>query len=358
MKIVCVGYLHGAGGAEKQIILLANALSERGHEVHLIILAENKSKYDITKTVKIHDLTQAELRKKNKIFIRYCALKKQLIEIEPDISIHYWLQSAYFCAFMNKSIPGKIIYSERGDPGDVEYNGMLGLIRSIAFKRASGFVFQSEGACNYFNEKIKNKSIVIHNSVSIPDGMYLEPCKNREKKIVTVGRLHPQKNQKLLIDAFSKIADKFPEYRLDIYGEGELESKLRNQIKQLGLENRVFLRGTKQNILDYVYPASLFVLCSDYEGMPNALMEAMAIGVPCISTDCKPGGARTLIKNGINGWIVPRDDAKLLANKIEELVLTKKQNEIIKREMIKFRTEHSAKVVFDLWENFLLNLLE
>ena len=257
---------------------------------------------------------------------------------------------------MSKSITGKVIYSERGDPGDKEYSGLLGIIRKLAFERVDGFVFQSEGARNYFSEKIKNKSTVIHNSVSIPDGIFLKPCINREKKIVTVGRLHPQKNQKLLIDAFARIADDFPEYRLDIYGDGELEERLKEQIKRLGLENRVFLRGTKKNVLDYVYTASTFVLSSNYEGLPNALMEAIAIGVPCISTDCKPGGARTLIQDGINGWIVPRENVTLLAEKIQEVISGKKKNEMLEKEAIKFRKAHSSKAVFDMWEKYILNL--
>ena len=356
MKIACIGYLHGAGGAERQIIMLSNALFERGHEVHLISLVATNSNYEISEGVIVHDLSYSESFDGNKILNRYKVLKNILMEIKPDVSINYWFQSVYFCAMMNKSITGKVIYSERGDPGDEEYSGLLGIVRKLAFKRVDGFVFQSEGACNYFSKKIKNRSIVIHNSVSIPDGMFLEPCINREKKIVTVGRLHPQKNQKLLIEAFAKIAGNFPEYRLDIYGDGELEEMLKEQINSLGLEDRIFLRGTTKNILDYVYTASLFVLSSNYEGLPNALMEAIAIGVPCISTDCKPGGARTIIQNGVNGWLVPRENVTLLAEKMQEVISAETNNEMLKNEAIKFRKLHSSKTVFDMWEKYILNL--
>lgn len=159
-----------------------------------------------------------------------------------------------------------------------------------------------------------------------------------------------------MIDAFARIADDFPEYRLDIYGDGELEERLKEQIKQVGLENRVFLKGSNKNVLDYVYTASLFVLSSNYEGLPNALMEAIAIGVPCISTDCKPGGARTLIQDGINGWIVPRENVTLLSEKIQEVISKKKKDEILEKEAIKFRKAHSSKIVFDMWEKYLINL--
>lgn len=358
MKIVCVGYLHGAGGAERQIIMLANALSERGHEVHLVILVENKSKYDIADKVKIHNLTKVESKKGNKIMNRFRALKDVLNVIRPDVSLHYWLQSAYFCAMMDKSVSGKVIYSERGDPGDVEYKGFLGIVRDIAFKRIDGFVFQSEGARDYFKESVKRKSVVIHNSVSIPEDKYLKPCEIREKKIVNVGRLHPQKNQKLLIHSFSKIASDFPEYTLEIYGDGELRTELQKQIDDLGLTERVFLKGTTRSVLDYVYTASLFVLSSDYEGMPNALMEAMAIGVPCISTDCRPGGARTLICDNVNGWITPIGDVNMLSSCMGEVLLRCEKNDEIILNAMKIRESHSKKNVFDDWERFCKSLVE
>lgn len=150
MKIVCVGYLQGAGGAERQIIMLANALAERHHDVHLVVLAENKSKYSIAENVIVHDLTNAEDSNKKRIVDRFRALKSELSKIRPDVSIHYWLQSAYMCAMMKKSITGRIIYSERGDPGDAEYKGILGVVRYLAFRKVDGFVFQSEGARDFF----------------------------------------------------------------------------------------------------------------------------------------------------------------------------------------------------------------
>ena len=353
MKIACIGYLHGTGGAERQIIMLANALVERGHEVHLIVLAANNEKYDICDDVIRHDLTFSENRQGNKIINRYLALKEALKTITPDVSIHYWFQSVYFCALMSKSITGKIIYSERGDPGDDEYSGLVGIVRKCAFTRVDGFVFQSEGAKDYFGKRIQSRSIVIHNSVDIHESRYFEPCKDRGKKIVNVGRLHPQKNQKLLVEAFARIADQIPEYTLEIYGDGDLEETLRKQISDLELENRVFLRGTTKEILEQVYTASLFVLSSDYEGLPNALMEALAIGVPCISTDCKPGGARTLIQDGINGWITPVGDAGALSQRILEVIGKGICNISLKEEAAKFRELHSSKKVFDMWEGYI-----
>lgn len=349
MKIACVAYLHGAGGAERQIIMLANELANRGEEVHLIILADNNSKYRINQNITIHDLSGQELGN-IRILSRYKQLKKILEVIMPDVSIHYWLQSAYFCAIMPKKITGKLIYSERGNPSDKEYRGLLGLVRRYSFTKIDGFVFQSSVAKNYFNKSIQEKSVVIPNSVFIPEGKYINPCRKREKIIINVGRLHPQKNQKMLIKAFSLIHNEFPEYKLVIFGDGELKKELLNLINKLGLNEKIYLYKSVNNILDYVYNASLFILSSNYEGMPNALMEAMAIGVPSISTNYKPGGVIELIDENHNGWIVPINDEVALARKVK-YVLSNNNDDII-RHSIQIREKFSSKVIFDKWNKF------
>ena len=356
MKIVCIGYLHGTGGAERQIIMLANAMVEKGHEVHLIILADNKSQYEKFKKIKIHDLSKSELKKGNKIINRFLALKKKLKEIKPDISIHYWFQSVYFCAMMAKSITGKVIYSERGDPGDSEYKGLLALIRKISLKKVDGFVFQSKGAQKYFNNTVINKSIVIPNSVHKDIEKYKSPCIYREKKIINIGRLNPQKNQKLLINSFAAVLENYQDYILEIYGDGNLKNDLEKQIENLNLQNKIFLKGTVKNILDCIYNASLFILSSDFEGMPNALMEAMAIGVPCISTDCRPGGAREIINNGKDGFIVPIQDEKFLKEKILWCLSHKKETEEMANKAFVNMKRFKAEKLFTQWERFFYQI--
>ena len=143
---------------------------------------------------------------------------------------------------------------------------------------------------------------------------------NEKKEIVSVGRLEPQKNQKLLIESFSMLAEELSDYNLVIYGEGSLRKELEAFVESKGLTNRVFLPGAKSGIQNYIKDASLFVLSSDYEGIPNALIEAMAIGLPCVSTDCSPGGAKELIVNEKDGFITPCGDAQKLADAIRKMI--------------------------------------
>ena len=349
-----VGYLHGAGGAERQIILLSNQMARRGYDVTLCVLCEYKSKYVIDDVVRFIDLTSVEGGGLS-IWKRYKAFRKLVIEDQPDIIVNYNLQSAYFCLAIPKKARGKVVYSERGDPYDSEYSGLLGKIRDLTVPRMDGLVFQSEGARDFFAETVKRKSVVIHNSVNVPQEQFPMPTV-REKKIVNVGRLHPQKNQKLLIEAFSKIASTFTEYSLDIYGDGALKDELQKQIDDLGLTERVHLNASRKDVWQCIYTASLFVLTSDYEGMPNALMEAMALGLPCIATDCRPGGARTLIEDGVNGYVVPLGDAETLAEKMNYMLSHKEEAERMAKNARHLQDTHSDKAIFDQWEKILKEL--
>lgn len=354
MKIICVGYFHGAGGAEKQIIKLANELSMRGQIVTVIALSECKIQYEINRQVNLVNLSDEKV---DGIFARFRKFKRVVKEMKPDLIINYWFQSAYFSIAIPKKYRGKVIYSERGDPGDKEYRGLLGIIRKIAFGKIDGFVFQSKGARDYFNKKVIKKSVIIPNSVSIPIE-FLTKSSIREKRIVSVGRLHRQKNQKLLINSFAEIANDIPEYVLEIYGDGELREELQEQINGFGLQNRITLKPTCRDLFDKIQSASLFVLTSDYEGMPNALMEAMALGLPCISTDCKPGGARELIENKINGIIVPTNDEMSLAESIKYMIFNPEVAEQMATNAKEIATNHSDKSVFDAWENFCKTIAE
>lgn len=354
MKIVLAAYLHGYGGAEHQILMLANSLIEYSHEVYVLALADKNIRFELSPKVKVIYLTKAE-RGRLRIAKRFIAYSRAIKEIKPDLTIHYWMQSAYFSTLLPRSWRGKIVYSERGDPFDSEFDGLLGIIRKISFKYIDGFVFQSEGARDFFNKEIRQRSTVIHNPVTVNHD-YDWKFDERSNRIVTVGRLHPQKNQKLLINAFSQISNQLSDYILEIYGEGVLKEELERQIEELGLANRVFIREPRKNIFSEIHNASLFVLSSDFEGMPNVLLEAMALGMPCLSTDCRPGGARALIEDGKSGIIVPVRNVEALAEKIEFLVTHPDVASEYGRKARLVADSHTPEEIFSKWNSFLKEL--
>lgn len=331
-------------------------MAKRGHEVHFLVLSEFNMRYEISPLVHVHDLTNDEKKAIHPIIGRYKALKRAYKEIKPDCTIHYNLQSAYLTAAMPKKVYGKSLYSERGDPYDKEYNGMLGIIRNWCVKHTDGFMFQSEGARDFFGAEVAKRSVVIHNSVSVPVEKYPMP-ETRDNRIVSVGRLHEQKNQALLIDAFAKIADEFPECTLENYGDGQLREALQQKIDQLGFTDRIKLLPARKDVFDAIRTARLFVLSSDYEGMPNALMEAMALGLPCVATDCRPGGARTLVEDGVNGLVVPRMNVDALADTMRYVLSHPEVADTIAHGGRMIAETHTEKITFDKWEEFIKRIV-
>ena len=358
MKIALIAYMHGNGGAERQISKLSNELAQMGHCVQMLVLAEYNLKYHISDSVFVQNLTYAEKSGIHPIIGRFYALRKAYKSFRPDVTIHFNYQSVYLTILNRKTLRGKIIFAERGDPTNKsDYTLPLRILRFFTNIRTDGFVFQTRGAQSFFNQRTQKRSIVIPNSVAVKEGVYSK-VNNREKKIVSSGRLHPQKNQALLISAFSKIASRYPDYTLEIYGDGELREELSQQIKVLGLENRVLLKGVVKNIFEVTRSATLFVLSSDYEGMPNALMEAMALGVPCISTDCSPGGARDLIDEGVNGWITPIKDVDSLADRMAFVLSHLDIAEEVATNAMKITSTHTDESVFAMWDQFISRVVK
>lgn len=356
MRIILLGHLHGYGGAEKSLVMLANQLSERGHDVTLVSMTSNNNVYNLSKMVRYEYIDDKCSNKIATIFNRYFLLDKFFKKNKADIVISFWFQIGVLAMILSKKYKFRIIYSERGDPTDIEYKGINGLIRRLSFPFFDGFVFQTKGARDCFGEEVVKKSCVINNAIYIDqNGLNKPPKKNKE--IVAVGRLHRQKNFSMLIKAFSLIADKYTEYNLIIYGEGELRDKLTEQITELGLQKRVILYGNTKEVYNKILCSELFVLSSDFEGMPNALMEAMALGLPCISTNCSPGGAAELIDNYENGILVNIGDYNELADKMDEVLENDELKEKLSRNAKKILDTHSIEEIYGKWEKYIKELL-
>ena len=212
------------------------------------------------------------------------------------------------------------IVSVRNDPYK-EYgeNFIKRFIANLLFLSANGCVFQTDTAKQYFWKRIQEKSTIIYNPIE--DIFFSTERKNINGKIiVTFGRIEKQKNHRLLIDAFKIIARYYNDTELFIYGDGQLKHSLEEYCaSDKEISDKVHFPGNVSNVNEILSKASLFVLSSDYEGMPNALMESMAVGVPVVSTDCPCGGPKVLIRNETEGILVPCGDKNSLANAIRKL---------------------------------------
>lgn len=343
------------GGAERVISNLANYFIKHNN-VSIVTTVKGEQYYELDKNINVYtldgDYNISNFLIKNIKRIRN--LKRIIKEIKPDIVVSFLPEPSYrllFLKIFNRKL--KVIVSVRNDP-KIEYKSKINkLLMNFLYPKADGFVFQTSEAKNYFSKKIKNKSIIIPNPVN---EKFL--CKlflgERKKTIVTVGRLEQQKNHALLIDSFSKIANKYKDYKLIIYGEGSLRAKLEDQIKKLKLKNRVILAGQVDEINKIIYKSGMFVLSSDYEGMPNCLLEAMALGIPSISTDCPCGGPREIIDNDINGILVPINDSIEMAKAIEKIISNNDLSLNYSRESNKkISSNFNPKIINDKWEDYI-----
>ena len=173
-----------------------------------------------------------------------------------------------------------------------------------------------------------------------------------------MGRLEPQKNHRLLIESFALITEKNNEYKLIIYGEGSLRDELVELTRQLNIEEKVSFPGYCSDTAEILSTAKIFVLSSDFEGMPNALAEAMSMGISCVATDCGGGGAKQLIDDGVNGILVPCGDKVALAQALETLIIDEDFAYQIGLAAREIRNTLSAHAIYNVWENLLYDLVQ
>lgn len=342
----------GGGGAERVVANLANCLANE-YEVLIYTPTDNNSFYYLDKKVRIEGAGYKVSKKKiirpillgiNVFKLYFNFYKKMKIE-KPDVVISF-LTETNIVALLQARRKYKLIISERNDP--YRYNALIQIIIKKLYKKADAFVCQSQTVKQYFEF---SNCIVIENPI---DTSKLETVYKgeRKKEIVAVGRLMPQKNFALLIEAFSKLKKEYSDYILKIYGEGILREELQKQIDNLNLNERVFLVGASQNVTRDYREASLFVMSSDYEGFPNALIEAMAMGLPVISTDFATGVAREFIQEN-NGILVPVGDVNALTKSIETLLANKAKRELMSENNIKMREKFSINIIENKWKKLI-----
>lgn len=341
------------GGAERVVATLSNKLVEK-NEVIIITTTDEKVEYSLDKSIKLFSLKNFDGNKnplvKNIIYLK--RLKDYIKEIDPDIILGFLPEPSYRLLILKPFIKSPVIISDRNDP-KIEYASLKSrTVMKFLYKRADGFVFQTDEARDYFCKKIQDKSIVIANPV---DDRFLKTkyVGYKSTEFINVGRLNEQKNQILLIESFKDVIKKYPNYKLLIYGEGSLKNELSMYIKDNKLNNNVKLCGNVDDIENILKDKKGFILSSKYEGMPNALMEAMAVGVPCISTDCPCGGPRELIKNNINGLLVKSNDKNELVSAMYKIIENDKMCKKIAMSAKKNMNNYSCDKIVSKWFEFM-----
>ena len=324
-KILFVLPRMGGGGAERVTALVANALSKQGNDVTLFTLVGGESFYPLEAgiTYKSVDIT---VNRKNNLTTyaseavalpkSFFAIRKLIKNGHYDIVISMLVETDIIVGACKwTGLQFMHVCSERNDPTRRSRN-QLRILNSI-YSKANLFISQSNMVADYYKDIPKNKKVVISNPIN-PETLPERP-KSLTKRVVAVGKLMDQKNFPLLINSFALIVNDFDDYVLDIYGEGERRPQLEKLIRSLKMEDKIRLLGASKQVQHDIADAELFVMSSDYEGFPNVLLEAMAIGIPVISTDFATGVARELVGEE-NGFIVPVGSVEGMANAIKRML--------------------------------------
>ena len=346
------------GGAERVIIQLAHHFANKGYRSVLVTSFMDKGKeYDIPDNVTRFSIENEEV-KQSRIKRNYSRIKalRGLIKREKPVAVISFMAEPNFRAIIATiGLSTKRIISIRNDP-DREYAGKIGrFVGKHVLPYADGCVFQTEDAKAWFPQKLQRKSKVILNDVKEE---FFEVQRKEVCNVISIGRLSKQKNHVLLIQAFAAIADKYPKQKLLIYGTGILEKNLKSLIYELGTERQIFLMGSTKDVAGVLSKAKVFVLSSDYEGMPNCLMEALAAGVPCISTDCPCGGPKTLIRNGENGIFVPVGDKEAMTTALDLYLSNSEYAELCGKKSKEVARQFHPNHIFQQWELYVKEVIE
>lgn len=310
------------GGAERVITNLAEYFYAKGYQVFMITKFRAKEEYPLCPGITriIADLTKEEEKGRiRNFFNRTLKLRRIIKKISPDVVVSFIGKSNLrtIAATRGTGIPA--VVSVRSNPAREIGTGWKRILTFLLFGMAEGVVLQTTEAKDFFPEYIKKKAIVLQNSLN-PE--FIRPVYKgeKQKEIVSVGRMDANKNQRMLIEAFAPLAKEFPEWKVSLYGDGSAREELESRVAELGLTEHIFFKGLQSEIARKIETASIFVLTSKQEGMPNALIEAMVLGIPAISTDCPCGGPRDLIVPGENGILIPVDDAEALTDSLRRLM--------------------------------------
>lgn len=357
MKLLFVTANLGSGGAERVTSLLANQFCQKGYEVEIIFFRNWLVFYELderVKTIVIGEECHSDIMWRKMLWLRNYVKKEK-----PDVVIPF--RVSVYCttilSLLGLSVP--ILASERIDPHIPD--SYWTYLRKLLLPFVKHLVVQTEYIKSYYPKFIQKKTSIIYNPVNdevfhqIENGELIIENEGRPNRIISVGRLYPQKNQAMMIRAFAKVADEFPDWQLVIYGEGPLRAELEFLVSSFKLQNRVLLPGRTEHVIEELRKSRIFCMSSDYEGLSNAVVEAFCIGLPIITT--KVSGTEDFINEGENGFLLDIGDVDGMEKAMRILM----SNEVLRRKMGgKNRLEadqFEMKRIFQQWVDVVNNVV-
>lgn len=350
---------HGAGngGAERVITTLASEFAKREYNVLMITTNEDNNDYIMNENVRRKRIISSKKLKIIRTIDRIKILRESIIDFKGDIIISFSAIPNIQAIIATIGLKCNLIISERTDPKRYPKSIFGKFLRFCLYPCADTIIFQTEQAKEYFKKSIQNKAKIIMNPIR--DGLPISNRDKCEKKIIGIGSLGEQKNWYVTLKAVEPFFKEFPDYILEIYGEGPDKNVLQDLIENSCiLRNHVYLKGFSNNINDILKTAAIYVSSSDYEGISNAMLEALAEGIPTICTDCPVGGARMIIKNNYNGILVPVGGYEEIYNALRKIASNEEFSRQLSKNALEIRNKFELSKIVDEWENVVKSYIK
>lgn len=395
-KVLFLLYSLATGGAERRISSIANYLAGKGVEIQIALLDSPQVSYALNPQIKVvylgadgavsdasfHPVSAVPYkantfssridnmrlrvcrllnRKQYKTLDSFLYLKKRYVnKIHQYLKKHRDFLVVSLMSFCNIStmaalmgLPNRAAFVECTDPNTEFSEGHpMRALKKKYYKRAQMAFFQTEEEASYYSDLTKTQKHVIPNPILCDLPLRYEG--KRRPVAVNFCRLDKIKNIPLLIDAFALLSKDYPEYALHIYGEGREKENLMVYAAQSGCGDRIVFYDFESRVHEKIRDCAMFVSSSDREGISNSMLEAMAIGLPTVCTDCAGGGARMMIDDHKNGILVPMRDVQALCLAMKEVIENPELAERLSREAVKIKDRLTIENIGEQWYRALV----
>jgi glycosyltransferase involved in cell wall biosynthesis len=362
MRITLVICSLDVGGAERVMTTMANYWAEKGWCISLLTLVDGSRPpfYKLHRAICHRALGIAGFSKTlyERIvnnFRRIGALRAAIRKTSPNIVISFLSQTNVLTILATLGLEVPVIVEEHIDPHEQPIERAWALLRRWSYPRATRVVMLAERSLRYFSASVQKRARVIPNPTVVslaPEIENASSSEREEKKIISMGRLVPQKGFDTLIQVFASVVAKHPHWKLEIWGDGPARQSLEGLATKLGIQDRVSLPGITSEPFEKMRCADLFVLSSRYEGFPMVLCEAMACGLPVISFDCV-SGPREIIRDGVDGVLVPNGDVDSLANTMSRLMTDPQERFRLAKRAPEVLDRFGVHRVMGMWEDLI-----
>jgi glycosyltransferase involved in cell wall biosynthesis len=354
-----------SGGAERVMSILANYWVKKGWQVTILTFDDGSTPpfFEIDSRIRliplnIHQVSSNFLAATRKNLKRLFVLRRAINASKPDVVISFLYYVNVLVLLSTRALGFPVVVSEHNDPLMKPIGRVLDWLRRWTYTFNTQVVVLTERAKACFPPKIQSRISVIPNPVppiisrgrASPDGSLETPS------LVAMGRFHRQKGFDLLLRAFARINNQYPDWSLTIFGDGPLREQMESLCDELGLKDCVYLPGRVQNPHHFLQQADLFALSSRWEGWPMVLMEALSCGLPVVAADCR-SGPREIIRDGVDGILVPPEDVPALAEALSRLMSDEVERKRLASRAPEVTERFGVDKVMGMWEELLMKVV-